>query len=221
MLFTSVPVSAKEQVYKSEYPKTLYAQIHAKPERYWIGRARKGDKIKISFSKKGIVKANKLVSPLSNGNELYEFYFTPLKPGETTLTLKITSKDGKITNKYIDKFIVYKYDNPISSITITNSKTGKTTISGSKLKKDNVVKLSYNKFCKGHNKITVKAKKGGNISFHLVDKNGDWVRDLPYLNPEDFTLNSKYKTKNYHIEVNAFKSTSTKVYSVNSEIYFK
>ena len=201
MIFTAVPVSAETIVPPSV---TLYDQIHAQPNRALIGAiSTKKETAKITFTKKGIGKIQTIKDPIHT-----YFYFVPQKAGKTTVTIKSQYNTIKQT------FTVLKYQNPISSI-----KIGKTQIAGSKFDKEDVLKLSYSKYAKAKNKISIKPKKGWDVNISLVDKNGTYIFGTFIQNNGTFTVTSEYKTKGYHLQI-AFQNQKN-YHTVCTEIYFK
>lgn len=146
LVLSAVPVSAKAQTLPRIY---LYKQVRIEDMSVTLGWFQPSmDKVKFSQSKKiGTVKA---ALKDSYGYTCYKF--TPKKAGKTVVTVKYRSGSSSVTDK--QPFTILKYTNPVSSIKLAN-----TEIAGSKFNKTDKINLSYAKFSKQNNAITVTAKE--------------------------------------------------------------
>lgn len=147
MVLSAIPVSAKAQANPRT---TLYKQVRLENMSVTLGWFQpSADNVKFSQSKKiGTVKA---MSKDAYGYSVYKF--TPKKAGKTVVTVKYKSDGVYVTEK--NPFTVLKYTNPVATI-----KLGNTEIAGSKFNKIDKINLSYSKFSKQNNALTVTPKSG-------------------------------------------------------------
>ncbi len=169
LLTASIPVQAAQS--NLDVPKTVEVIRYSPKDVNLGGNVKKNQKFLMVLPGKAtkLKSSNPSIARLTQqklkGSSAYYLYLNVKKTGKTTVSFRYKSKTYKV------KVTAIKYENPVSSVQIGNTK-----LSASKFKTRSVYTAKYSRFANKKVKVTIKTAKGWELA-PSVYFNGSTVKE--------------------------------------------